>query len=188
MYEVEVKVPADHDRVRAALEDLGADRVGRVVQTDTYYDAPDRSFADTDEALRIREERAGDGGDPGADSDDGLVAITYKGPKVDEGSKTRREAETEVGNRDSAAAILDGLGYDPVATVRKERERFTVEGYTVTLDDVDGVGSYVEVEREGSEADVDRLREGAYDLLERLGLDPDDQVRESYLELLLERR
>lgn len=54
MYEVEVKVRADHEVVREALERLDAERRDTVVQRDVYYDAPHRDFAETDEALRIR--------------------------------------------------------------------------------------------------------------------------------------
>jgi len=54
MYEVEVKVPADLDAVRERLADAGAGRVATVAQADTYFDAPHREFAETDEALRVR--------------------------------------------------------------------------------------------------------------------------------------
>ncbi|WP_226041328.1 class IV adenylate cyclase [Natrinema sp. DC36] len=179
MYEVEVKVPADLEAVRDRLEALEATPRGAVVQVDTYYDAPHREFAETDEALRIRSERPEDAPDE--------TRVTYKGPLVDDESKTREEAETSVADRETMDAILANLGFEPAATVRKDRERFTLEGYTVTLDSVDDVGEYVEVETDvDGEAELEAAREGAYDVLERLGLDPDDQLRTSYLGLLLE--
>ncbi|NUB91935.1 class IV adenylate cyclase [Haloterrigena sp. SYSU A558-1] len=178
MYEVEVKVPADLEAVRDRLEALGATRKRTVVQADTYYDAPHRSFPETDEALRIRRESS-DGGDESR--------ITYKGPLLDDESKSREEFETGVDDGETMDAVLTGLGFEAAATVRKERERYGLEGYTVTLDAVDDVGEYVEVETEVSAADeVESAREGAYDVLERLDLDPDDQLRTSYLGLLLE--
>ncbi|WP_265111465.1 class IV adenylate cyclase [Halosolutus halophilus] len=179
MYEVEVKVPADLERVRARLDDVGATPTGSVVQEDTYYDAPHRSFSATDEALRIRTERSETG--------DGGTHITYKGPLVDDESKTREEVETAVGDAEKMDAVLTNLGFEAAATVRKERERFALDEYTITLDSVDDVGEYVEVETEvADERALESAREGAYDVLERLGLDPDDQLRTSYLELLLE--
>ncbi|MDF9746550.1 class IV adenylate cyclase [Natrinema salsiterrestre] len=179
MYEVEVKVPAALEAVRDRLEDRGATPLGNVVQVDTYYDAPHREFAETDEALRIRSES------PEDDSDE--TRVTYKGPLLDDESKSREEVETAVADREKFAAILANLGFDPAATVRKERDRFALEGYTITLDSVDDVGEYVEVETEvETESELEAAREGAYDVLERLGLDPDDQIRTSYLGLLLE--
>ncbi|MFB6152328.1 MAG: class IV adenylate cyclase [Haloarculaceae archaeon] len=178
MYEVEVKVRATHEAVRERLREAGADPAGSVVQEDTYYDAPHRDFAETDEALRVRTERR---------DDEATVALTYKGPLVDEGSKTREEFETAVADGEAAAGILDGLGFEPAATVRKERERWSLAGFTVTLDSVDGLGEFVEVETETErESAVESARDGARDLLERLGLDPDDGIRTSYLGLLLD--
>lgn len=184
MYEVEVKVPAAHAAVRERLETLEAESLGRVVQVDTYYDAPHREFVETDEALRIRRESvlAGDEGERAFEN-----RITYKGPLLEAESKSREEFETGVDDGETMAAILEHLGFDPAATVRKERERYDLDGYTVTLDDVDDVGEYVEVELDvDREADLECAREGAYDVLERLELDPGDQIRTSYLGLLLE--
>ncbi|NHX36194.1 MULTISPECIES: class IV adenylate cyclase [Halolamina] len=182
MYEVELKVEADHARVRSALEAAGAAPVDYVRQVDTYYDAPHREFAETDEALRLREETELDGDGQPVET---TTKMTYKGPLVEQASKTREEHETAVDDPDAAAGILDGLGFEPAATVAKERERFELDGYTVTLDQVEGLGSFVEVDREGAESEIERLRAGAQALLRDLGLDPADQIRTSYLGLLL---
>jgi adenylate cyclase class 2 len=95
---------------------------------------------------------------------------------------------TVVADGEATADIFESLGFDPAATVRKERERFAVGEYTVTLDTVDGVGEFVEVETETDEDGVEPARERAYEILRDLGLDPDEQIRTSYLGLLLERR
>ncbi|MEF8814353.1 MAG: class IV adenylate cyclase [Halovenus sp.] len=175
MYEVELKVEADADGVRERLVELDAKPCGTVRQEDTYYDAPDRDFAETDEALRVRTESA-DGNTS--------TALTYKGPLVDAVSKTREEAETDVGDPEAVRNILSGLGYEPAATVSKRRERYLVDGCTVTVDDVNGLGEFVEVELE-TDGDIDAARERVATVLERLGLDPDDGIRTSYLGLLL---
>ena len=176
MYEVEVKIPAGHRRVRDRLEKLGAETRGAVTQEDTYYNAPHREFAETDEALRVRHESPADG--------ESRAYLTYKGPLVDEESKTREEFETAVENGTVVDELLARLGFDPAATVRKNRELYTLDGYTVTLDAVEGLGEFVEVETE-TETGVDKAREGAFDVLGRLGLDPENGVRRSYLALLL---
>ncbi|MGM0590171.1 MAG: class IV adenylate cyclase [Halobacteriota archaeon] len=179
MYEVEVKLRADHDAVRARLDDLGAAHLGVVEQRDTYYDAPHRDFAATDEALRLRTETRLDDGDT-------VTKMTYKGPLVDDASKSREEFETVLGNPDAGAGILDGLGFEPAAIVEKRRERFELSGMTVTLDAVDGLGEFVEVERAAPPERLAEVRERAFDVLCDLGLDPEDQIRTSYLGLLLE--
>jgi adenylate cyclase class 2 len=200
MYEVEVKVPADHDAVRTALDEAGAEYLGTVAQSDTYYDAPHRDFAETDEAFRIRTVASAvanfeRGDDLTTDVDavlsgdartDGETRVTYKGPLVEAESKTREEFETTVGDADELAAVLDGLGFEPAADLRKLRTRFRLDGFTVLLDAVEEVGDYVEIETEvDSEAEVEAAREDAYEVLRALGLDPTEQIRTSYLGLKL---
>ena len=177
MYEVELKLRADHESLRKQLDDAGADRVEHRRQVDTYYDAPHRSFADTDEALRIRREEPADGDD--------VTKLTYKGPLIEAASKTREEHETAVNDDEALQGILAGLGFEPAAVVEKDRTYFDFDEYTIVLDAVDGLGEFVEIDREVPEAEVEAAREEAIGLLERLGLDPDDQIRTSYLGLLL---
>jgi adenylate cyclase class 2 len=177
MYEVELKLRAPHDAVRERLDALGAERVGPVTQTDTYYDAPHRNFAETDEALRIRRERRGD---------ETTTRVTYKGPLIEAASKTRREVETGVADADCFDDILDALGFSAAAVVEKERDRYALGGYTVTLDTVADLGEFVEIEREVPADEVETVREDAASRLRDLGLDPDDQIRTSYLGLLLD--
>jgi adenylate cyclase class 2 len=173
MYEVEVKVRADHGRVGEALTAAGAECVGTVTQVDTYYDHPVRDFAETDEALRLRRE---------TDGEEESV-VTYKGPLVEAASKTRREVETGVESGDDLDTVLEAVGFEHAAVVEKERTRYELSGYTVSLDSVAGLGEFVEVETEAET--VEPAREGAFEVLERLGLDPDEQIRTSYLGLLL---
>ncbi|WP_256403516.1 class IV adenylate cyclase [Halorubrum salinum] len=191
MYEVEIKVPADVEAVRERLRRVDAERVGARRQRDVYYDAPHRDFAETDEALRLRRETpiASVSDSRTTRDEDGFetTKLTYKGPLVDEGSKTRIEHETGVDDGEAASGVFGGLGFEPAATVEKRREFWRYDGYTVTLDDVDGLGEFVEVEREvEDEPAVASARDAAVDVLSELGLDGTDQIRTSYLGLLLE--
>lgn len=189
MYEVEIKVRADHEAVRNELESAGADSLGTVHQEDTYYDAPSRDFAETDEALRVRNQRSVQD-EPGEEEQPASqeITLTYKGPLVDAASKTRKEAQTAVESEDGIKAILAALDYEPAETVHKRRERYALEDCIVTLDTVRGLGKFVEVEvtsdSVGSD-DIDAARDSAIAILRRLGLDPSEQIRTSYLELLL---
>lgn len=172
MIEVEVKVRAEHAEVKKRLEELGAESVAEKTQKDVYFAAPHRDFAETDEALRLRHEN-------------GETHVTYKGPKLDEETKTREEHETTVGDADEARAVFESLGFEEFGTVEKDRRVYELDGATVTLDDVNGLGEFVEVEIEvEGDAETDDTRDDILDTLERLGLDADASVRDSYLELL----
>ncbi len=180
MYEVERKVKAEHDPLRTRLEAVGATHTTTLTQEDTYYNAPDRDFAQTDEALRIRREHD-------AERKTEHTVVTYKGPLVDTESKTRKEAETTVDDGDAMAKILRGLGYKPAATVTKQRERYEYQQCVITLDSVTGIGEFIEVEyaEPVSEAEIATAREQVTTCLQALAVDSTKSIQQSYLELVL---
>lgn len=201
MYEVEVKVAADHEAVRRALSAAGAEHVATLAQADTYFDAPHRDYAETDEALRVRREGRAtpdfDRGESLASSIESVLdgrftahgesRVTYKGPLLEAESKSREEFETGVGDGETMREILARLGFEPAATVRKLRERYRLDGDTILLDAVEGVGEYVEVETDVErEVAMEAAREELYDVLRDVGLDPGDHIRMSYLGMLID--
>jgi adenylate cyclase class 2 len=192
MYEVELKVRADHEAVRESIGALDAEFRGTIEQDDTYYDAPHKDFGETDEALRVRRERiVKTAGESGTESEDRTetAVLTYKGPLVDSESKTRREIETDVGDGNAIEEALAALAFEPAATVSKTRSIYAAaeEEWTLVCDRVEGLGEFLEVELEAEEDRIETARERVYDVLEDLGLDPENGTRTSYLEMLLDR-
>lgn len=193
VYEVEIKVRTPHQPVRETLTERGISLGPRLGQADTYYDAPTRDFAETDEALRVRRvaEIEGDSSDDVGAAvatavKDAQASLTYKGPRIDETSKTREEIETPVEDGDAVAGILTALGCEEVATVRKIRQRATIDSMTITLDTVAGLGEFVEVERAASAAELETARDAVEGCMTELGLNPSEGIRTSYLGLQLE--
>jgi adenylate cyclase class 2 len=103
MLEVEVKFAVDDlPALAGKVEERGAIFLGRHSEADQYFRPPDRDFAKTDEALRIRQ--IGD-----------TTRITYKGPRLDASTKTRTEIEVPLGDGKAARAsvvhLLEALGF-----------------------------------------------------------------------------
>jgi adenylate cyclase class 2 len=179
MIEVEQKFRGvDFAALEQRLRASGAIEGQRRAEADHYFNAPDRDFARTDEALRIR--RVGS-----------ATRVTYKGPKRDIQTKTRTEIEVPLGDGDETAddfaRLLVLLGYRSVAVVRKVRRTFHLErdGFdlAVTLDDVAGVGQFAELEIDVEEEHLDAARATLLRAAAELGLT--EAERRSYLELLL---
>jgi adenylate cyclase, class 2 len=178
-YEVEQKHRVDDVAALVArLAERGVALAAPIEQSDQYFAHPARDFARTDEALRIR-------------TTGGSSFVTYKGPKVDATTKTRRELElplhTDDADGSQFAELLAALGFTPVATVRKQRRLFHVDfnGHKVegALDDVDGVGTFVELELAADNSERATAQQVIRDLADELQLGPSE--RRSYLELLL---
>src|SRR5690242_8827045 len=91
MLEVEMKFPvSDFADVENALARVGARPECIRRDIDHYFNAPDRDFARTDEALRLRRI-------------DAANFVTYKGPKQDAQTKTRTEIEVPLAEGPAAA-------------------------------------------------------------------------------------
>ena len=181
-YEVEQKFPlTGFAALEARLTALGASIAGPQQEVDLYFAHPARDFAQTDEALRIR--RKGP-----------AWWITYKGPKIDATTKTRHEIDLPIGTdprtAEQWADLLRRLGFRPVAEVCKSRRKARVEwqGRRVeaSLDEVDELGSFAELELVVEPHEMEAAKACIASLAEALGLSGSE--RRSYLELLLARR
>ena len=186
MYEVELKFAVSG---RAALERRLVEMGGRLAepqeQVDRYFAHPCRDFAQTDEALRLR--RVGDS-----------VAITWKGPRIDAATKTRREIELELAPLPAAldagptlsswTELLEALGFRRVMEVAKRRQplRLVWQGaeVDVALDTVAGLGEFLELEIMAEQGEVPAARARLESLAQEIGLGATE--RRSYLELILQ--
>jgi adenylate cyclase class 2 len=185
MLEVEVKYRAPNPAaVRARLLALGARRAWEADEADHYFNGPDRDYRQTDEAFRIRRT-----------AED--TRLTYKGPKREAATKTRKEVEVTVGDGRAETAtemseLLVCLGFRPVAVVRKKRVAYHLDrpvggkprAVEVCFDEVEKVGSFVEVELVAEESAFEDAKAAVLGLATELGLT--DQERRSYLGMLLE--
>jgi adenylate cyclase class 2 len=181
MLEIEMKFPVtDLQKIGSKLASWGYVPDPSQRESDHYFNAPDRNFARTDEALRLR--RIGR-----------RNRVTYKGPRLSGPEKSRVEIEVELAEGDTPAndfdQLLQNLGYRLTAVVRKQRTIYHLErkGFTleVCLDDVDGVGRFVELEILAPAEQLDAARTVLAELASELELT--DSERRSYLEMLLAR-
>ena len=150
-------------------------------ESDTYYSGVDRDFHETDEALRLRRRRLLPDGPS-------QCLITYKGPKMSRASRTRREYEVAVSDGETAARLMESLGHRPVLTVKKVRRELKKGSVTLCLDEVDGLGRFLELENLVTDGgDRDTAERALLDLLDLLGVSRDRLIRASYLEMLLQK-
>jgi len=182
IYEVELKFPVPDLAVFSKkLIELSVPISPVQEEIDLYLAHPSRDFVQTDEALRLR--RRGDAN-----------YITYKGPKIDATTKTRREIELPLGPGPEALAswraLLEAVGFRPAGEVRKSRRKAEIpwQGRQVeaSLDEVEGVGTFVEFELVVEESEVEAAKACIQSLAQSFGLTQGE--RRSYLDLLLKGR
>lgn len=172
LLEIEIKAFCDDPgRVREAIKARGGIERKRVVEEDTYYNHPARDFAETDEALRIRNAQ-------------GRQVLTYKGPKLSSRSKARIEEEVDISKNGNMHEVLVHLGFRESGRVIKQRELYRLDDMDITIDEVRGLGTFVELEKKGTS--IDKIEPQLFAMAEKLGLSRFE--RRSYLEMLLEKQ
>ncbi|QOJ78577.1 class IV adenylate cyclase [Infirmifilum lucidum] len=172
--EVEVKFRfRDHGKLKERLRELGAKLVDVVDMVDVYLQHPCKNFAVTDEALRVRFYRSslrhGEN-----------IELAYKGPRLEGWAKSRVELVVRVGDFEGILKVLNSIGFTEVARIVKHREFYELDNVEISLDRVEGLGDFVELEDRGAGA------EGLRRVAEKLGLS--EVVHETYLELYLKSR
>jgi len=186
-YEVEVKISIDSfEEIEHRILGVGAKKINQEVQIDSYFEHPCRTFSETDEALRVRLRRPFDNAELESPTD--LVELTYKGPKIDSTTKTRIESSVKLNDAEEITSLLENLGFKLVATITKKRQFYRLPSITISIDDVEDVGLFLELESISNYDEIVKARENIFAMVKKLGLEPTKSIRESYLELFLSRR
>lgn len=175
MLEVELKVKVPSlDPVREKLAGKNARFLGRVHEHDIFYNAPHRDFGMTDEAVRVRY------------TDDRAV-VTYKGPKIRTfGLKAREELNVAVESGETFETMLDRLGFTRTLEVNKWRETYELGAASVSLDTVDGLGTFAEIEVI-VQNEADNPTAMIEQIAKEIGVEG-EPILASYLELLLAKK
>ncbi|ADL19617.1 Adenylate cyclase [Acidilobus saccharovorans 345-15] len=140
--EVKLRVPCSQlELIANRAIQAGGKVEGPLEEIDVYYQHPCRDLKVSDEALRVRYVN----GSP--------RSITYKGPREAGQFKARREVIVDVGS--DPDVLLRQLGFEPAIRVSKARTYIRLGNVELTLDNVEGLGCFVEVESlRGKDEDV----------------------------------
>ena len=173
MIEIESKFRSPgNDKIEKALAKIGAKKMAEETMEDVYFAHPGRDFGETDEALRLRKKSDG-------------AELSYKGPRMNvERAKAREEINLRVDNALTAQRIVERLGFKEVCVVKKSRKSYTIDKLRIDVDDVEGLGEFVELEilTESPERSEELLE------LARKELALDRFEPRTYLEMILDKK
>lgn len=139
--EIEIQTQVDDSAVLRAFLEANAQFLGEAHQLDEYYSPPDRDFLSVrpvNEWLRLRDA-------------DGKASMNYKNWYQGEDGRSQYcdEYETPLADIDQARKILFALKHRLLTKVDKTRASWRYQDYEVSLDHVEGLGDFVEVEFKG---------------------------------------
>ncbi|AEB94117.1 MAG: class IV adenylate cyclase [Metallosphaera sp.] len=167
--EIKIKLDIDPSQLVRNLEKEGFEYLGEEEQEDVYLNGTVKDFRDTDEALRIRVVND-------------KVELTYKSPKMGKDSKSREEITVNLDNKESMIKILEKLGYKSSYVLRKRRISFRKGNFTVCVDNVEGLGNFIEIE--GIDVKESDLVSFFQDFKGKFHLNG-EPITKSYLELMV---
>ncbi len=167
-HEIEAKLKVDSLKaVEKRLKDIGAEFTEKLSQTDTYFDDSTSSMLHSDQALRIRKQKQGD---------IRKYFLTYKGPKLKEKFKQRKELELKIQEPEKLKQILQALGYEQKLKVQKKRNIWKFRDMLIMLDSLPALGNFVEIEGPDSRS-IEQLQE-------KLGLAEIEHIPDGYASLM----
>jgi adenylate cyclase class 2 len=149
-------------------------------QKDNYFAPSHRNFFATkpiNERLRIRESSKEN-------------SVNYKNRKEKDGENQNYcdEYETTIESPEAIKNIFLALDIKPIIVVNKQRKTFLYRDIEIALDEVDELGSFVELEMKGAFESTDEAKEKLYIVAQELGLQKDWQDNKGYPRLLLEQK
>ena len=167
-HEIEVKAKVKNlENIISKLEELGCVLSKPIQQDDYIYNKKDvdlyRSHGDSP-VLRIREQN-------------GKIIFTVKKNRSNELDCI--EKEIEITDKDTLKDILELLDYESTVEVHKKRIKTNYNDYEICLDDVDKLGTYIEVEKMSDE-NGEKVQKELFDFLQTLEISKEDQVFNGY--------
>jgi adenylate cyclase class 2 len=180
--EVEIKIRVDNLReIREKVSELGK-LIKSIEQIDDYYIPCHRDFFANKphpiEWLRIR-------------TNPDRVIFEYDKSiniKEDGDQEYAEEYETNVSNPEELKKILAFLDFKKIVTVEKQREYWVCGNLEIALDDIKGLGYFVEVEAKGDFGSTAEARRECISFLKELGIKDveGNYIKKGYPVLLLE--
>ncbi len=188
MKEIEIKIPLSSSQVKDVKNRLkreGYQLVRYVKEVDIYFNAPHRDFTRTDEALRVRRTFTISSQSETLSSQE----VTYKGPKYRTTMKIRDEITVKIDDSYKFSNLLKSLGFIEVFIVVKKRKYYRYGDFLVSLDHVENLGYFMEVEIQVENSEqLESSRRQVLDIAKSLlQCSVINDERRSYLELLLEK-
>ena len=176
--EVEIKVIAKNQKKAEEIIKKKAKFVKEREQIDEYFVPDNNDFfkeKNTKEYLRVRNET-------------GKNKICYHYCHFDKNGFLLKtdEYESNVEDPKMVSEILKKLKMTNKVTVKKHRKYYEYKDFEILIDNIKGLGTFIEVEARVVE-DLEKTRKSCYDILDELGIEWKKAPEMGYPDMLLEK-
>jgi adenylate cyclase, class 2 len=177
MKEIEIKAKLrDRAAVMKKLESLGCVFEKIMTQNDVVYAKNVGSleaFRTNDAFLRIRVKTGP------------KILFTVKKPMANDLDALEHEVEVSSAEEMEQAIFL--MGYKEAVRINKTRVVTNYNGCEICIDEVENLGSFIEMEKLTQEGDSEKIQEELFEFFKSLGISTEDRVLSGYDTLMLSR-
>ncbi len=169
--EIELRAMVEKD-IEDSIVRMGAEKVKDSHQSDEYF----KFSLDSERRLVIRIRR----------KEGGSTYLTFKGSSEDEDDIAWQEWEQEIEDDEVLKKLLLSNGLELVVAIDKKRGTYKYEDFEINVDDIKGLGTFIEVELLSD--NVDEGKKKIQDLLfNQLEIPRENVINEGYVPLMLKK-
>lgn len=179
--ELEMKIQVDDINVIFDWLENNGEYLGKTSQIDYYYEPINNPFIFTDATGFL-------------DANDWLrVRISAKGCSICFKRCHRNEQnialysdeiETKIDDAEKMKKILVELGYQEILKLKKERKSYKYNTYRFDIDEIVGLGCFIEIEDQGQISDLLEGRQRIRDTLKKIGITNYKEVNTAYPQMI----
>ena len=177
MKEIEIKAKLrDKKSVMKKLGDFGCKFEPKITQEDVVFSEKIGSvekYMSNKNFLRLRVKN------------NGKILFTIKQRQKNHLDKI--EHEVEISSKEEMKKALLLIGYKEAVGIKKTRVITHYDGREICLDEVEGLGDFIEMETLVSDGDAEKIQEEMFKFFEKIGIKPDDRINFGYDILMLKK-
>lgn len=178
MKEIEVKATiSDIGIFKEKLKKLGCSFCDPLIQDDSIFFPIGIGFPEIVKdtpVVRVRDSN-------------GTVTLTMKKHMTNDNGLTKLEKEVVVSDKQETMDIIEHMGFYLAANVHKKRMECAYQGMTICIDEVAGLGSFIEVEKLSEADNYREIQDELFDFLRSLGVCDGDRVTIGYDVIMYEK-
>ena|SRR3989344_3746852 len=178
MKEIEVKAKITNiESLNERLTNLGCQFGSSLIQEDVIFLPIGVEFSEIVKGtpvVRIR-------------NSNNIITLTLKKRVISENELIKLEKEVIVSDKQMVIEVVEQMGFHEVVRVEKTRIECKYEEMTICIDNIVGLGHFIEVEKLSENEKDEKIQDYLFNFLQSLGINSENRVTKGYDTLIYEK-
>ena len=116
-----------------------------------------------------------------------IITLTLKKRVISENELIKLEKEVIVSDKQMVIEVVEQMGFHEVVRVEKTRIECKYEEMTICIDNIVGLGHFIEVEKLSENEKDEKIQDYLFNFLQSLGINSENRVTKGYDTLIYEK-